>query len=291
MAAVTICSNFGAQENKVSHCFPIYVPWSDGTRCHIYWLPSIYPPIWSAHHMWPASQPPLSPSPCRCPLHSTLDLTPCARPFSAWVLSHLAWVWMPQLTAPPQTYPLTPFDLWFHKTSHSLPYCSCLKSGLPKKKKLYIYIHTHTWTSQISGYDIFNKGLCKCNLGKDFKMRSLWMMEGLKPPNEHLYQRHKNNWQRHTQESGPREDGGRGRRDGSTSQGMSRGRRDGSTSQGMSGDAESQQKRGEVFGTVSHSVPPERSHPADSFILTFPSSRSVKECISDVLSHQVYGNL
>ena len=37
MAAVTICSNFGAQENKVFHCFhcfPIYFPWSDGTGCH-----------------------------------------------------------------------------------------------------------------------------------------------------------------------------------------------------------------------------------------------------------------
>ena len=34
MAAVTICSDFGAQTNKVSHCFhcyPIYLPWSDGT--------------------------------------------------------------------------------------------------------------------------------------------------------------------------------------------------------------------------------------------------------------------
>ena len=34
MAAVTICSDFGAQENKVFycfHCFPIYLPWSDGT--------------------------------------------------------------------------------------------------------------------------------------------------------------------------------------------------------------------------------------------------------------------
>ena len=32
-----ICSDFGAQKNKVSHCFhcfPIYLPWSDGTRCH-----------------------------------------------------------------------------------------------------------------------------------------------------------------------------------------------------------------------------------------------------------------
>ena len=31
------CSDFGAQKNKVSHCvhcFPIYLPCSDGTRCH-----------------------------------------------------------------------------------------------------------------------------------------------------------------------------------------------------------------------------------------------------------------
>ena len=37
MAAVTIHSDFGAQENRVSHCFhcfPIYLPWSDGTRGH-----------------------------------------------------------------------------------------------------------------------------------------------------------------------------------------------------------------------------------------------------------------
>ena len=37
MAAITICSDFGAPKNKVSHCFhcfPIYLPWSDGTRYH-----------------------------------------------------------------------------------------------------------------------------------------------------------------------------------------------------------------------------------------------------------------
>ena len=37
MAAVTICSDFGAQENKIchcSHCFSIYLPWSDGTGCY-----------------------------------------------------------------------------------------------------------------------------------------------------------------------------------------------------------------------------------------------------------------
>ena len=37
LAAVTICSDFGAQENKTCHCFysfHIYLPWNDGTRCH-----------------------------------------------------------------------------------------------------------------------------------------------------------------------------------------------------------------------------------------------------------------
>ena len=37
MAAVTICNAFGAQENKICHCFhffPIYLPWSDVTGCH-----------------------------------------------------------------------------------------------------------------------------------------------------------------------------------------------------------------------------------------------------------------
>ena len=37
MVAVNTCSDFGAQENKVDHyfhCFPIYLPWCDGTRCH-----------------------------------------------------------------------------------------------------------------------------------------------------------------------------------------------------------------------------------------------------------------
>ena len=43
MAAVTFCSDFRAPKNKVSHCFhcfPIYLPGSDGTRCHIlvFWM-------------------------------------------------------------------------------------------------------------------------------------------------------------------------------------------------------------------------------------------------------------
>ena len=48
MAAITICSDFGAQKNKASHCFhcfPIYLPWSDGTRCHdlVFWMLSFKP--------------------------------------------------------------------------------------------------------------------------------------------------------------------------------------------------------------------------------------------------------
>ena len=37
MAAATTCSDFGAPQNKVSHCFhcsSIFLPLSDGTRCH-----------------------------------------------------------------------------------------------------------------------------------------------------------------------------------------------------------------------------------------------------------------
>ena len=48
MGAVTISSDFGAQKNKVSHCFhcfPIYFTWSDGTWCHIlvFWMLSFQP--------------------------------------------------------------------------------------------------------------------------------------------------------------------------------------------------------------------------------------------------------
>ena len=48
MAAVTVCHDFGAQENKISycfHCFPVYLPWSDGTGAmiFIFWMLSIKP--------------------------------------------------------------------------------------------------------------------------------------------------------------------------------------------------------------------------------------------------------
>ena len=37
MASVTVHSNFGTQEYKMCYCFhfsPIYLPWSDGTKCY-----------------------------------------------------------------------------------------------------------------------------------------------------------------------------------------------------------------------------------------------------------------
>ena len=51
MAAVTIHSDFGAEENSPRkwkhcfHCFPIYLPWSDGTGCHdlSFWMLSFKP--------------------------------------------------------------------------------------------------------------------------------------------------------------------------------------------------------------------------------------------------------
>ena len=48
MAAVTICSDFVAPQNKVwhcFHCFPIYFPWGDGTRYHdlVLWMLSFKP--------------------------------------------------------------------------------------------------------------------------------------------------------------------------------------------------------------------------------------------------------
>ena len=53
MASVTICSDFGAPRNKVCHCFhcfPIYLPWSDGTRCRMIHSVSQYLFLLCARH-------------------------------------------------------------------------------------------------------------------------------------------------------------------------------------------------------------------------------------------------
>ena len=48
MSAVTICSDFGVQENKVCNyvkCFTIYLPWSNGTGAmnYVFWMLSFKP--------------------------------------------------------------------------------------------------------------------------------------------------------------------------------------------------------------------------------------------------------
>ena len=48
MTAVTICTDLVAHKSKICHCFhcfPIYLPWSDGTRCHdlSFWTLSFKP--------------------------------------------------------------------------------------------------------------------------------------------------------------------------------------------------------------------------------------------------------
>ena len=51
MAAITICSDFGAPQNKVwhcFHCFPIYFPWSDGgpdAMIFVFWMLSFKPTL------------------------------------------------------------------------------------------------------------------------------------------------------------------------------------------------------------------------------------------------------
>ena len=55
MAAITICSDFGAPQNKVSycfHCFSIYVPWGDGTRCESWSVKKAEPRRIDAFELW-----------------------------------------------------------------------------------------------------------------------------------------------------------------------------------------------------------------------------------------------
>ena len=57
MAAVTLWSDFGAQENEIWHRFhflPIYLPWSDGTSCHNFYVLNV--------GFWASFFTPLSPS-------------------------------------------------------------------------------------------------------------------------------------------------------------------------------------------------------------------------------------
>ena len=111
------------------------------------------------------SSSPLSPSPCRYPLHSTRISHPVPEHFLHGCSPTLHGFWNPRW-------------LPLHRHTFSLPLISdSTRQATPchtvmawrmahQKKKKYIYIYIYIWTVQISGYDILNKGLCKCNLGR-----------------------------------------------------------------------------------------------------------------------------
>ena len=78
MAAVTISSEFGAQENKVCHCFhcfSIYLSWSDGARCH----DLSFFELWVSSHL----------------LHSPLSTSSRGSlfPFHFLPLGGVMWIW------------------------------------------------------------------------------------------------------------------------------------------------------------------------------------------------------
>ena len=85
MAAVTICSDFGVQENKVCHCFHIYMSWSDVIRCHdLSFLNSSFKPAFHS---------PLSPS-----LRGSLVLHFCRK---GGIISILRlWIFLPAILIP-----------------------------------------------------------------------------------------------------------------------------------------------------------------------------------------------
>ena len=102
MTAVTICSDFGAQENKVYHCFhgfPIYLPWSDGTGCHdlVFWMLSYKPAF------------------------SLSSFTFIKRLFSFSLLSaRKVWWCHPHIWG----YGYFPLQSWFQLVLHPVPYLS-----------------------------------------------------------------------------------------------------------------------------------------------------------------------
>ena len=97
MAAVTICSDFGAPKNKVwhcFHCFPIYFPWSDGTRAMIFvfWMLSIKPTFSLSSFTFTTTGPPAKSQSRGFDMHSTQGIPRTCRYTSAqaiiWLCGH-----------------------------------------------------------------------------------------------------------------------------------------------------------------------------------------------------------
>ena len=88
MAAVTICSGFGVQENKICHCshfFSFYLPWSDGTECHdLSFLMLSFKPAFSV--LLTCVYTNLIPSPPHLPSPA------CVVGFQKWISSSRVWL-------------------------------------------------------------------------------------------------------------------------------------------------------------------------------------------------------
>ena len=136
MAAVIICSDFGASRNEVSHCFhcfPIYLPWSDGTNAmiFIFWM-------WSLSLMFhsPLS---LSSSGSLVPLH-----------FLPWGWCHL-YIW---------GYWYFSQKSWFQLVLHSVGHFACCTQHMTMKgdNERLLLDHTKMPGFLVSGGEEFNPG-------------------------------------------------------------------------------------------------------------------------------------
>ena len=148
MAAVTICSDFGAQENKLCHCFPIYLPWSDGTGCHDlhFWMLSFKPTFHS----------PLSPS-------SRVSLVPLCFQILGWYHSDLnstLWSFSLAFCMMYSSYKLN------KQGDDIYPWCTPLYSGFSRM----ILCAMKRWPSLLVTRELSSEGLGE---GKRWKWREM----------------------------------------------------------------------------------------------------------------------
>ena len=173
MAAITICSDLGAQKNKVwhcFHCFPIYFPWSDGntdqlkpyfTHTRPNWNTSISIKHSSSVHfsrsvlsdsLWPCESQHARP-PCPSP---TPGVHSDSLPSSQWCHPAISSSVVPFSSCPQslpafESFPMSQLFAWGGQSTG----VSALASVLPKKSQGW---SPSQWTGRIS---LQSKGLSR----------------------------------------------------------------------------------------------------------------------------------